>query len=96
MVIVTLLVLHGRDTEGLSCNLQVSAYRVLSSQGPQPYALAVLGAYSGVLASAANPAYSGNAAQAACQVVVAQITAGPSGLTNASYDPCHGSDYQGP
>ena len=64
--------------------LQVKAYQVFSTHGPQPYALAVLGKFSGALASASNPAsQQGGYAQAAtCRIVVAMITDGPQGLTN--------------
>ena len=67
--------------------LQVKAYQVFSTHGPQPYALAVLGKFSGVLASAGNPASrEGSLAQAStCRIVVATITDGPSGLTNNTY-----------
>ena len=58
----------------------------MSTHGPQPYALTVLGKFSGVLVSAANPAYTGSPAAAqpgTCAIVVTTITAGPSGLTNS-------------
>lgn len=61
---------------------QVKASRV--AVGPQPYSLAVIGAFTGVLASAANPV-NGNAASSSngtCQIVVAVISEGPTGLTN--------------
>ena len=50
--------------------------------GPQPYALVALGAFTGQLASAANPASTSNSAQS-CQVVAATIISGPSALTNS-------------
>ena len=50
--------------------------------GPQPYALVALGAFTGQLASAANPASTSDSAQS-CQVVAATITSGPSALTNS-------------
>ena len=64
--------------------VQVKAYQVFSTHGPQPYALAVLGKFSGALASASNPAsQQGGSGQAAtCRIVVAMITDGPQGLTN--------------
>ena len=64
--------------------LQVKANQVFSIHGPQPYALAVLGKFSGALASASNPAsQQGGSGQAAtCRIVVAMITDGPQGLTN--------------
>lgn len=64
--------------------LQVKAQRVVV--GPQPYALAVIGAFTGVLASAANPINGAAAASSngTCQIVVATITDGPTGLTNLS------------
>lgn len=61
---------------------QVKASRV--AVGPQPYSLAVIGAFTGVLASAANPV-NGNAASSSngtCQIVVAVISDGPTVLTN--------------
>jgi len=62
----------------------VKAYQVFSVHGPQPYALAVLGKFGGVLASASNPAnQEGSSAQSTtCRIVVATITDGPQGLTN--------------
>ena len=64
--------------------LQVKAYQVFSTHGPQPYALAVLGKFSGVLASGSNPAsqQGGFGRAATCRIVVAMITDGPQGLTN--------------
>lgn len=67
--------------------MQVKAYQVMSTHGAQRYALTVLGKFSGALASAANPAYSGapaGAQPATCAIVVTTITAGPSGLTNST------------
>lgn len=65
--------------------LQVKGFRV--AVGPQPYALVVIGAFTGVLASPANPV--NGAAQGSsngtCQIVVAVITDGPVGLTNHTY-----------
>lgn len=60
---------------------------MFSTHGPQPYALAVLGKFDGVLASAGNPASrEGSPAQAStCRIVVTTITDGPSGLTNKTY-----------
>ncbi len=66
-------------------HVQVKGFRV--AVGPQPYALAVIGAFTGVLASPANPV--NGAAQGSsngtCQIVVAVITDGPVGLTNRTY-----------
>ncbi len=59
------------------------AERVLATQGPQPYALVALGRFNGTLQSRFNPAAAAaGAAPAPCRIVVAVITAGPSGLTN--------------
>ena len=55
-------------------------------RGPQPYALAALGEFSGVLASAHNPFATAQAAAAAssgggrCDVVVATVRKGPEGV----------------
>jgi len=56
-------------------------------RGPQPYALAALGEFSGVLASAHNPFVNAQAAAAAsgaaggrCDVVVATVRKGPEGV----------------
>lgn len=66
--------------------MQVRAHQVFSTHGPQPYALAVLGKFSGTLASPGNPAAgadaSSGAAAGACPIVVTTITDGPSGLSN--------------
>lgn len=66
--------------------MQVKAHQVFGMHGPQPYALAVLGAFTGTLASPGNPAVAAGAsagtAGAACPIVVTTITEGPSGLTN--------------
>ena len=62
--------------------LQVNAYQVFAAQGPQPYALVVLGKFTGTLASESNPVNGGNSTTGSCQIVLAQITAGPTGLTN--------------
>jgi hypothetical protein len=62
--------------------MQVRAHQVFSTHGPQPYALAVLGNFSGTLASSGNPAASSDAAADVCPIVVTTITDGPSGLTN--------------
>jgi hypothetical protein len=61
---------------------QVKAQRV--AVGPQPYALAVIGAFTGVLASASNPVNGVAAASSngTCQIVVAVIVDGPIGLSN--------------
>ena len=69
--------------------MQVKAYQVFSTHGAQPYALAVLGKFTGALASASNPASrEGSSAQSAiCRIVVATITDGPSGLINKTYGP---------
>lgn len=67
----------------------MKAYQVFSTHGPQPYALAVLGKFSGTLASASNPAkQEGPSAQSAtCRIVVVAITDGPQGLTNSTCAP---------
>ncbi len=56
---------------------------MLATQGPQPYALVVLGRFNGTLQSSSNPAAAAaGAASEPCRIVVAVITDGPSGLTN--------------
>ena len=67
--------------------VQVAAHSVFAPYGPQPYSLVALGAFTGQLASAANPASTNDSAQS-CQVVAATITLGPSALTNTQYAPC--------
>ncbi|KAK9839424.1 hypothetical protein WJX81_001331 [Elliptochloris bilobata] len=63
--------------------IEVWAERVLATQGPQPYALVVIGRFNGTLQSAFNPAaVASRAAFEPCRIVVAVITDGPSGLTN--------------
>lgn len=62
--------------------MKVSAFKVFPAQGPQPYALVVLGLFSGVLASPNNPVNGGNSSSGHCGVVVTRISSGPSGLTN--------------
>ena len=66
---------------------QVDGYRVFSAQGPQPYALAVLGKFSGVLAGPSNPVNGASASPGDCSIVAAQITSKPPSLTNSTYDP---------
>ncbi len=67
---------------------QVRAERVLATQGPQPYALVVLGRFNGTLLSSFNPAAAAaGAASEPCRIVVAVITDGPSGLTNHTCAP---------
>ena len=63
---------------------QVDGYRVFAAQGPQPYALVVLGKFTGVLASPSNPVNGAATLSGDCQIVAAEITAGPSSLTNSS------------
>jgi hypothetical protein len=64
----------------------VKAYQVFSTHGPQPYALVVLGKFSGTLVSACNPARQGGASaqSATCRIVEVTITNGPQGLTNST------------
>ena len=70
-------------------------------RGPQPYALAVRGAFTGALASPKNPGGAGAGATAgACEVVRAVIRAGPAGLTPArdvafEFGPAAGGDGRG-
>lgn len=64
-------------------NLQVDAYKVYFGQGAQPYSLVVLGSFQGTLASPSNPVNGGKLTSGECQVALAQITSGPSGLTNS-------------
>ena len=73
-----------KHSASICTGLQVRAYQVFSVHGPQPYALAVLGKFSGALASASNPAsqQGGSKEAATCRIVVAMITDGPQGLTN--------------
>ena len=66
---------------------QVKAFQIFSTHGPQKYALAVMGKFSGVLSSPANPANGGSSQPGTCRVVEARITDGPSGLVNNTYDP---------
>lgn len=73
----------------LSLSWQVRAERVLATQGPQPYALVVLGRFNGTLQSSANPAAANaSAASAPCRIVVVEVTDGPSGLTNQTCAAC--------
>ena len=60
----------------------MQAHQVFPSYGPQPYALVALGAFSGQLASAANPAASNDSSQT-CQVLAATILTAPAALTNS-------------
>ena len=65
--------------------ITVSAYSLFT---PQPYALAVIGNFTGTLASESNPAYSsaggGGGASAACSDPVTTISAAPPRYTNAT------------
>ena len=49
-------------------------------RGPQPFSVAVLGAFTGVLASRHNPAAVGVDASGRCDVVVASVRSGPTGV----------------
>ena len=49
-------------------------------RGPQPFSLAVLGSFSGVLASKHNPAAADVDATGRCDVVVASVRSGPTGV----------------
>ncbi|BDA48884.1 probable serine protease/ABC transporter B family protein tagD [Coccomyxa sp. Obi] len=67
--------------------IEVRAFQTFSIHGPQSYALAVLGKFSGTLASPGNPATWGSAQQPqpdACHVINATITKGPHGPINNS------------
>ncbi|KAK9815878.1 hypothetical protein WJX72_011193 [[Myrmecia] bisecta] len=64
--------------------IEVSAHQVFAAEGPQPYALVVLGQFEGTLASPSNPVGGGTNTSGTCQIVVANITSGPLGLTNAT------------
>lgn len=63
--------------------ITISAYSLFT---PQPYALAVIGNFTGTLASESNPAYSGGGggAPAACSDPVTTISAAPPRYTNAT------------
>ena len=74
------------DCELYSLLLQIDGYRVFSAQGPQPYALAVLGKFSGVLAGPSNPVNGASASPGDCSIVAAQITSAPPSLTNSTYE----------
>ncbi|BDA49389.1 probable c5a peptidase at N-terminal half [Coccomyxa sp. Obi] len=62
--------------------IEVKAFQTFSTHGPQKYALAVLGKFSGILASPGNPANGGSVQPGKCHVVATTITGGPEGLTN--------------
>ena len=57
--------------------IQVSAYALFTDQ---PYSLAVLGDFTGTLASSNNPAYTGT--QANCSQLVPKIISGPGRYTS--------------
>ena len=71
------------------CHLQVKAFQTFSTHGPQKYALAVLGKYSGILASPGNPANGGSVQTGACHVIVTAITGGPNDLINQRWGTLH-------
>lgn len=62
--------------------MQVKTFQTFTTHGPQKYALAVLGKFSGILASPDNPANGGIAELKTCRIVITTITGGPQGLTN--------------
>lgn len=72
---------HSDLTYAAHC-AQVKAFQTFSTHGPQKYALAVLGKFSGILASPGNPANGGTAPPGTCHIVVTTITGGPQGLIN--------------
>lgn len=62
-------------------SIEVTGFQIYGKASPQPYALVVLGAFEGVLASDANPGMEGEDGRT-CEVAVVSITGGPEGLTN--------------